>query len=155
MSKIAERLKELNIVLPPANPPAAIYTPGVKAGAFVFTAGQTPKKDGKLFYQGKIGQDVSLEEGYAAARLSCLSCLAIIQNIAGSLDKVERIVKMTGFVNAGPDFLQQSKVIDGASQLLYDIFGEAGAHARSAIGCNSLPNNAPCEIELIVKLKEE
>ena len=150
---IEDRLKELGIVLPPPNPPGAIYQPGVLVDNFIFTAGQTPKVDGKLASKGKVGKDVSLEEAQKAARLCCLSCLAIIKSIAGSLDRVERIVKMTGFVNAGPDFYQQSIVVDGASKLLYDIFGEKGGHARSAIGCASLPNDATCEIELIVKLK--
>lgn len=152
---IENKLKELNIILPLPNPPGAIYQPCVLAGNFVFTAGQTPKVDGKLVYKGKVGQEVSLEDGNKAARLCCLNCLAIIKEVAGSLDRVERIVKMTGFVSASPDFYQQSKVIDGASSLLYDIFGEAGGHARSAVGCTALPNNAPCEIELIVKLYDK
>lgn len=151
--KIAERLKELGIQLPKANPPAAVYHPGVKAGEFVFTAGQTPKVDGVLQYKGKLGQEYTVEEGRTAARLSCLSCLAIIADVAGDLDQVERIVKVTGFVNSTPEFTEQSKVIDGASTLLYDVFGEAGAHARSAVGCSSLPGDACCEIEMIVKLK--
>ncbi len=150
--RISERLKELGIELPEGNPPAAAYTPGVKAGDFIFTAGQTPKVNGKLQYTGKLGAARTVEEGRQAARLACLSCLAIIDRLAGGLDNVERIVKVTGFVNAAPDFTQQSQVIDGASQLLYDIFGEAGAHARSAVGCASLPGDASCEIEMIVKL---
>ncbi len=152
---IDDRLKELGITLPPANSPAAIYHPGVMVGGFIFTAGQTPKVNGVLQYKGKVGQEVSLEDGKKAARLCCLNCLAIIKEIAGSLDRVERILKMTGFVNASSDFYQQSQVIDGASSLLYDIFGEAGGHARSAVGCAALPNNAPCEIELIVKLHDK
>ena len=151
---IDDRLKELGITLPPANPPAAIYHPGVLAGKFIFTAGQTPKVNGVLQYKGKLGKDVTLEEGKKAARLCCLSCLAIIKSLAGGLDNVETIVKMTGFVNSDPSFTQQSKVIDGASELLYDIFGDIGAHARSAVGCSVLPNDAACEIELIVKMKK-
>ncbi len=152
---IENKLKELNIVLPMPNPPGAVYQSGVLAGNFIFTAGQTPKVDGKLVYKGKVGQDISLEEGGKAARLCCLNCLAIINEIAGSLERVERIVKMTGFVNANADFYQQSKVIDGASSLLYDVFGEVGGHARSAVGCSALPNNAACEVELIVKLQDK
>jgi len=150
---VEERLKELNIVLPKANPPAAVYCPGVQAGKLVFTAGQTPKIDGKLQYKGKLGQDLTVEEGQAAARLCILSCLAILKDVAGDLDHVERIVKLTGFVNSAPSFTQQSVVIDGASQLVYDIFGLAGAHARSALGCASLPGNACCEIEMVAVLK--
>ena len=129
-----------------------MYCPGVQAGRLVFTAGQTPKIDGKLQYTGKLGQKLTVEEGRAAARLCILSCLAILKDSAGSLDRVERIVKLTGFVNADPSFTQHSQVIDGASQLLYDIFGNAGSHARSAVGCSSLPGNACCEIEMIAAL---
>lgn len=150
---IEERLQELGIVLPKANPPAAVYYPGVQTGKLVFTAGQTPKIDGKLQYIGKLGQDLAVEAGQAAARLCILSCLAILKDAAGSLDQVERIVKLTGFVNAAPTFTQHSQVIDGASQLLYDIFGGAGSHARSAVGCASLPGNACCEIEMVAALK--
>lgn len=150
---IEKRLQELDIVLPKANPPAAVYCPGVQVGNLIFTAGQTPKIDGKLQYTGKLGQDLTVEEGQAAAQLCILSCLAILRDVAGSLDNVERIVKLTGFVNADPVFTQHSQVIDGASKLLYEIFGEAGSHARSAIGCISLPGNACCEIEMIATLK--
>lgn len=150
---IEERLQELGFVLPKANPPAAVYCPGVQAGKLIFTAGQTPKIDGKLQYTGKLGRELTVEEGQAAARLCILSCLAILKNTAGNLDRVERIVKLTGFVNADSSFTQHSQVIDGASQLLYDIFGSAGSHARSAVGCSSLPGNASCEIELVAELK--
>lgn len=150
---VEERMRELGIVLPKANPPAAVYCPGVQIGQLVFTAGQTPKIDGRLQYTGKLGLELSVEEGQAAARLCILSCLAILKDTAGSLDRVERIVKLTGFVNAVPSFTQHSQVIDGASQLLHDIFGSAGSHARSAVGCTSLPGNACCEIEMIAALK--
>lgn len=150
---VEEHLRELGIVLPKANPPAAVYCPGVQIGKLVFTAGQTPKIDGKLQYTGKVGQDLSVEDGQAAARLCILSCLAILKDTAGSLDHVERIVKLTGFVNAAASFTQHSQVIDGASQLLYDIFGGSGSHARSAVGCVSLPGNACCEIEIVAALK--
>ena len=148
-----ERLQELGIVLPKANPPAAVYCPGIQVGKLVFTAGQTPKVDGKLQYTGKLGQDLTVTEGQAAARLCVLSCLAILKDTTGSLDHVERIVKLTGFVNAALNFTQHSQVIDGASQLLYDIFGSSGSHARSAVGRTSLPGNACCEIEMIAALK--
>ena len=150
---VEERLRELGIVLPKANPPAAVYCPGVQIGQLVFTAGQTSKIDGKLQYIGKLGPEFSVEEGQAAARLCILSCLAILKDIAGSLDRVERIVKLTGFVNAVPSFTQHSQVIDGVSQLLYDIFGSSGSHARSAVGCTSLPGNACCEIEMVAAVK--
>lgn len=152
---IEERMKELGIELPKPNQPAAVYCPGVRSGGFIYTAGQTPKVDGVLQYKGKLGKDLEAEDGKAAARLSALSCLAIISELAGGLDQVERIVKVTGFVNSDPSFTAQPQVIDGASLLLYDIFGEAGAHARSAVGCSSLPGDACCEVEMIVKLKEQ
>lgn len=151
---ISDRLKQLGIELPEGNPPAAAYTPGVSAGGFIFTAGQTPKINGTLQYTGKLGRERTIDEGRQAARLACLSCLAIVKSLAGDLDQVERIVKVTGFVNSSPDFTRQSQVVDGASQLLYDIFGQAGSHARSAVGCAALPGDASCEIEMIVKLKE-
>ncbi len=150
---IEDRLQELGIVLPKANPPAAIYCPGIQVGKLVFTAGQTPKVDGKLQYTGKLGQDLTVEEGQMAAQLCILSCLAILKDTAGSLDHVKRIVKLTGFVNATPSFTQHSQVIDGASKLLYDIFGSVGSHARSAVGCVSLPGNACCEIEMVAAVK--
>lgn len=152
---VYDKLKELGIELPEANAPAAMYSPGVRAGGFVYTAGQTPKKDGKLQYTGKLGRDLDEAQGKDAARLCALSCLAIVEREAGGLDNVERIVKLTGYVNSAPDFTRQSQVIDGASELLYAVFGEAGAHARSAVGCAALPGDAACEVELIVKLKNE
>ena len=148
-----ERLKELGIVLPPPNAPVAVYVPGVIAGSFLFTAGQTPRRDGKPAYTGKLGAELSVEEGKAAARLCALSCLAIIREMAGSLDRVERIVKVNGYVNAAPDFTGHPQVINGASELLEQVFGEAGKHARAATGCASLPGNAACEVEMIVQLK--
>ncbi len=151
---IEDKLRELGLELPEPNPPAAMYAPCVVSGSLLFTAGQTPKKDGRLIFRGKLGAEITLEEGRAAAERCCLSCLALIKKYAGSLDNVERIVKLTGFVNSTPDFTQQPKVIDGASELLYKLFGEKGAHARSAVGCSSLPGDAPCEIELVVKIKE-
>jgi len=150
---IEDRLQELGIVLPKANPPAAVYCPGVQIGKLVFTAGQTPKINGKLQYTGKLGQDLTVEEGQAAARLCILSCLAILKDAAGDLDRVEWVVKLTGFVNAAPSFTQHSQVIDGASTLLCDVFGTAGSHARSAVGCTSLPGDACCEIEMVAALK--
>lgn len=152
---IEERLNELNIVLPPPNPPAAMYNPGVLVDGFLFTAGQTPKVDGKLQYKGKVGQDLTVEDAQKAARLCCLSALAIIKATVGSLDKVEKIVKVTGFVSSGLDFYEQPKVLNGASELLYELFGqEIGAHARSAVGSSALPGNAACEVELVVKIKK-
>ena len=148
------RLKELGITLPPANTPIANYVPGVRTGRLIFTSGQTPKKENTLQYQGKLGKDLRVEEGQAAARLCALSCLSIIRNLAGSLDKVKRIVKITGFVNSASDFTLQHLVVNGASDLIGEIFGEAGKHARAAVGMASLPGDAACEIEMIAEVEE-
>ncbi|MBO4873468.1 MAG: RidA family protein [Lachnospiraceae bacterium] len=148
------RLKELGITIPPANKPIANYVPGVKSGHLIFTSGQTPKASNNLQYTGKIGKDLTVEEGKEAARLCALSCLAIIRDLAGSLDKVKRVVKITGYVNSTPDFTGQPQVVNGASDLVKEIFGEAGAHARAAVGVAALPVNAACEIEMIVEVKD-
>lgn len=148
------RLKELGITLPAPNKPIANYVPGARSGRLVFTSGQTPKEGNVLKYKGKLGQDVSVEEGQAAARLCALSCLAIIRDLAGSLDNVSRIVKLTGYVNSAPDFTSQHLVVNGASDLIGEVFGEAGRHARAAVGLAALPGDAACEIEMIAELKE-
>lgn len=147
---VYEKLKELNLELPPFNPPAANYIPVVCYGNFAYTAGQTPKLAGVLQYNGKVE---SIEEGYKAARLAALNCLGQLDKMAGGLDNIERIVKVVGFVNSSADFTGQSKVIDGASDLLGEVFGEAGRHARSAVGVASLPGDAMCEVEMVVALK--
>ena len=149
---VKDRLKELGVELPQSTPPAAAYTPGVKANGFLFTAGQTPKINGALQYKGKA-DDMPLEEAQKAARMCAVNCLSIIDR-NGGLDNVERIVKVTGFVNCGLDFAQQPQVIEGASKLLMEVFGEKGVHARSAVGAASLPGNATCEVEMIVQMKE-
>ena len=149
------RLKELGITLPPANSPIGNYVPAVKSGNLIFTSGQTPKQGNSLTYTGKLGKDLSTEEGFEAARLCALSCLAILRNTAGSLNKVKRIVKLTGYVNSAPDFTDQPKVINGASDLMKAVFGEAGAHARAAVGVAALPGDAACEIELIAEIRED
>ncbi len=151
---IYDRLKELGVELPQSTPPAAAYCPGVKSGEFVFTAGQTPKVNGVLQYKGKCGTDLTLEEAQKAARMCAVNCLSIVDRLCG-LDHVVRVVKVTGFVNCGADFTKQSQVVDGASRLLYDLFGEAGAHARSAVGVASLPGGAACEVEMIFQVREQ
>ncbi|MBE3588743.1 MAG: RidA family protein [Thermoanaerobacteraceae bacterium] len=148
------RLKELGIELPAVPRPVASYVPAVKTGRFVFTSGQIPFVNGELRYKGKVGGGLSEEDGYQAARVCVLNCLSAIKQVAGSLDNIERIVKVTGFVNSAPGFNRQPFVINGASDLLGEIFGEAGYHARSAVGVNELPLDAAVEVELIVKLKD-
>ena len=149
---VKDRLKELGVELPASTPPAAAYTPCVRANGFLFTAGQTPKINGVLQYKGKA-DELPLEEAQKAARMCAVNCLSIIDR-NGGLDNVERIVKVTGFVNCGLDFAKQSQVVDGASKFLVDVFGDKGVHARSAVGVASLPGNAACEVEMIVQRKE-
>lgn len=151
---IENRMVDLNLVLPALNRPAAAYIPGVMEGDLLFVSGQTPKVNGVLQYKGKLGSEISEEEGYQAAKLCALNCLAVVSELAGGLEKVQRIVKVTGFVNSTSDFTGHSQVLNGASDLFNLIFEERGTHARSAIGVNALPGSAVCEVELIVKLKE-
>ncbi|WP_027355375.1 RidA family protein [Desulfofundulus thermocisternus] len=148
------KLQAMGIELPVAPKPVASYVPAVKVDRLVFTSGQIPFWNGELRYKGKVGGDLSEEEGYQAARLCVLNCLAVVKQVAGSLDKIERIVKLTGFVNSAPGFNRQPFVVNGASDLLGEIFGEAGQHARSAVGVNELPLDAAVEVELVALLKE-
>lgn len=131
MGAIEQRLRDLGFALPALNQSAANYVPGVLCGDVVFISDQTPKRDGKLVYKGKLGADVSKEKGYQAAQLCALNCLAALEELV-VLDNVERIVRMTGYLNSESDFLDQSQFINGASDLLGNLFGEQGKHARSA-----------------------
>lgn len=149
---IQQRLAELNIELPPVAAPAGSYVPTVQSGSLVFTAGQIPFADGKVQFPGRLGENVSVEEGQQAARLCVLNGLAALQAHLGSLDRIRRIVKVVGFVASAPGFTEQPQVMDGASDLLGNIFGEAGAHARSAVGVAALPRGAAVEVELVVEV---
>ena len=146
------RLKALKIELPPAPKPVASYIPAVRTGNLIFLAGQGPLLDGKPTMTGKVGKDLSEEDGYKAARATVLVSLAALRAEIGSLDRVTRVVKVVGFVNSAPGFTRQPWVLNGASDLLIEIFGEAGRHARSAVGVSELPFNIPVEIELIVEV---
>lgn len=148
------RVRELGIQIPALPPPAAIYVPAVRTGDLVFASGQTPTVDGVLQVHGKLGGEVSIEQGQQAARLAALNCVAEVRGLLGSLDRVARIVRLTGFVASATGFAQQPAVVNGASQLIEEVFGEAGRHARSAIGVAELPGGAPVEIELIVEARE-
>lgn len=152
--KYEEKLQELGFYVPPATIPVANYAPGVISGDTIYVSGQLPMVDGKLKYQGKLGADYSVEEGYEAARTCALNGLGIVKALIGDLDRVERIVKITGFVNCVAEFTDQPKVVNGASDLLGQVFGDTGVHARSAVGAAALPLGACCEVELIVKIKE-
>lgn len=153
MGTISKRLAELNIQLPKAPKPAGAYVPAVITGNLIFASGQTPTVDGVLKYTGKVGREVSLEEAYEAARLSAINCLAEMEAVLGDLDRIKRIVKVTGYVASAEGFGLQPKVVNGASELLEGIFGENGRHARAAIGVSELPINAPVEVEIIAEIK--
>lgn len=151
--KIEKRIEELGFELPEPPKPAAVYSPAVLSDKFVFVSGQTPKDGSQLVYKGRLGKDLTLEDGYKASQIAVLRAISAVKAEVGDLDDIERIVKLTGYVNSSEDFFSQSKVIDGASELLEKIFGEAGKHARVAIGSNVLPGNAAVEIELTVKTR--
>ncbi len=148
-----KRIQELGLTIPPTPKPAANYVPAVKTGKLIFASGQTPTVNGQLSIKGKLGREVSIEEGQQAARISLLNALSAVRSVAGSLDEITRIVKLNGSVASAEGFGQQPQVINGASLLLEDIFGETGKHARAALGLAELPNGAPVEIELIVEVR--
>lgn len=151
--KPSEKLDSLRIQLPPAPKPVAAYVPGVLVDGWIYVSGQLPFKDGELQYKGKVGLEITAEQGFAAARLCALNCLAVAADLAGSIDNIERVVKVTGFVNSARGFTEQPLIINGASELLGSIWGPAGAHARAAVGVNELPLNAAVEIEMIFKIR--
>ena len=148
-----QKLKEMGIVLPESPKPLANYVRAVRTGNLLFVSGHGPYNDGKTLILGKLGKEVTIEEGYKTARNVALNCLASIRAALGSLDKVKRVVKLLGMVNCAEDFKDQPKVINGASDLLVEIFGEAGRHARSAVGMQALPNQIPVEIEMILEVE--
>ena len=146
------RLAELGVKLPPVVKPVAAYVPAVRTGNLVYTSGQLPMQAGSLAQMGHVGGDVSPEEGKALARICALNALAAVDSLVG-IDAVTRVVKVVGFVASAPGFNGQPGVVNGASELLGEVFGEAGTHARSAVGVSELPLNAPVEVELIVEVK--
>ena len=152
MSAIEDRLKELGLQLPTVSKPVAAYVPAIVTGNLVFTAGQLPFVDGKLEATGKVGAEVSAEDAANLARTCALNALAAASSVIGSLDRVTRVVKVVGFVASSPDFSGQPGVVNGASELLGEIFGEPGQHARSAVGVAVLPLDAPVEVEVQVEL---
>jgi enamine deaminase RidA (YjgF/YER057c/UK114 family) len=149
-----ERLAALGLVLPKVSPPLAAYVPAVRTGDYVYTAGQLPVVDGQLLATGKVGADIGAVEASALARTCALNALAAVASVTGGLDAIRRIVKVTGFVASAPSFTQQAQVINGASELLIEVFGEAGRHARSAVGMAVLPLDAPVEVELIAEVRD-
>ncbi|MGZ4582970.1 MAG: RidA family protein [Mycobacterium sp.] len=145
------RLEQLGLTLPEVVAPLASYVPAVRTGNLVYTAGQLPMEAGKLVATGKVGAEVNPEQGKAMARLCALNALAAVNSVAG-IDAVTRVVKVVGFVASAPGFTGQPGVVNGASDLLAEIFGDDGAHARSAVGVSELPLDAPVEVELIVEV---
>jgi enamine deaminase RidA (YjgF/YER057c/UK114 family) len=146
-------LKKLNVVLPELPPLGGLYLRVRRVGNLAFVSGQGPNIGGKPAHIGKVGREVTVEQGQEAAKACALNALAVLEDSLGSLDNVVNVVKVLGFVASAPDFNEQPKVINGCSQFLIDVFGESGRHARSAIGTNELPGNIPVEIEFIFEVK--
>ena len=149
---IEEKLKSLNITLPSPPKPAGAYIPVVKSGNTVYVSGQIPIEDGKVTFKGKVPSVQSLEQAQKAARLCAINALAQLKSELGSLDKISKILRVSGFVNSESDFTEQPKVINAASDLLFEIFGEKGQHSRIAVGVASLPLGATVEIDMIVEI---
>ncbi|MET8053526.1 MULTISPECIES: RidA family protein [Streptosporangium] len=148
-----ERLAELGLTLPEVVPPLAAYVPAVRSGDHVYTSGQLPVVDGKLKASGKVGAEVGVEDAYELARICALNALAAVASEAGGLSNIVRIVKVVGFVASAPGFTGQPQVVNGASELLTAVLGDAGRHARSAVGVAVLPLDAPVEVEVIAEVR--
>ncbi|MDE3019254.1 MAG: RidA family protein [Nitrospirota bacterium] len=146
-------LKELGLELPSPPTPVATYVPAVLAGDLLFVSGVLPVRDGRLVQAGKLGREVTVEQGYESARLAALNALAIVRQELGTLDRVRRVVRLVGHVASAEGFVQQPAVVNGASDLLVKLFGDAGRHARVAVGAAQLPLNAPVELELILQVR--
>ena len=151
---IEEKLNELGVSLPTAPKPAGSYVPIVVSGKLAFVSGQIPIKDGQVIYQGKVGIEQSIEQAQKAAKLCIINGLAQINTYFGTLDNLENIIKISGFVNSAQDFTEHPKVINAASDFLVEIFGEEGRHSRIAIGVSSLPLNATVEIDMLVEISD-
>jgi enamine deaminase RidA (YjgF/YER057c/UK114 family) len=149
---IKEKLDTLGITLPTPPKPAGSYIPVVRTGNLVFVSGQIPIKDGKILYSGKVTKDLSIQDAQKGARLCAINALAQLKSEFGNLEKISKIVRVSGFVNSPPEFTEQPKVINGASDLLFEIFEEKGQHTRIAVGVSSLPLNSAVEIDLIVEI---
>lgn len=153
MATIADSLEAFENSLPEAPQPVGSYVTAVQSGNLVFTSGALPVKDGLVLYQGKVGSiTVSLEEGIEAAKLCCINQLSVLKQHLGSLSRIERVIKLTGYVNCVDDFSMQPQVINGASDMLAEVFGEKGRHTRAAVGVNALPLNASVEIDMVVQV---
>ena len=148
-----EKLMQMGVTIPETVKPLAAYIPAMQVGNLVMTSGQVPISAGVVKYQGKVGKDLSEEEGKAAAKLCAINCLSAVKSVIGNLDKIKRILKLTVFIASAEGFTAQPKVANGASELIGEIFGDAGKHVRSAVGVSELPLNSAVEIEMIVEMK--
>ncbi len=151
--RIEQELRKLGFALPTPQPVAA-YVPAVRSGDLIFTAGQGPTVDGKPKFTGKVGRELTEEQGYQAAQLCVVNCLACVKSLIGDLDRVEQVVKLLGFVACVDGFTRQPWVVNGASELLIRLYGDRGKHARSAIGTNQLPLDIPVEVEMVVRVRD-
>jgi enamine deaminase RidA (YjgF/YER057c/UK114 family) len=150
---VAERLEALGLTLPSVPVPVANYVPARQFGNMVFASGQTPTVDGVLTMRGKLGEEISIEQGQEGARMSVLNCLAAVADLIGGLDRIEAVLKLTGYVASAPGFVDQPTVVNGASVLLEEVLGDAGKHARAALGLAELPGGAPVEVDLVVAVR--
>ena len=149
------KLQELGLTLPEPAKPVAAYVPAVQVSGTVYTSGQIPLVKGEVKYKGKLGQEFTVEEGYEAAKICALNCRAAAKGVIGNLDRIEKVIKVVGFVNSAPGFTDQPKVVNGASELLGKVFGPAGEHARSAVGVAELPLGVAVEVEMIFQIKAD
>jgi len=154
MSAVEDRLAALGLAVPEVVPPVAAYVPAVRSGSYVYTSGQLPMVAGAMPAVGKVGAEVTPEQGKELAQACALNAIAAVKALIGDLDKVVRVVKVVGFVASSPDFTGQPGVVNGASELLGKAFGDAGVHARSAVGVVALPLDAPVEVEMIVEVAD-
>lgn len=145
-----ERAKSIGLKIPQAATPIGAYLLAVQGGTLLFTAGQGPVRDGISLFKGKVGRDLTVEDAYEAAKLAALNCLAAARSILGTLDRIERVVKVNGYVNSAPGFTDQAKVMNGASDLLAQLFGEKGRHARTSVGVSELPQDIAVEVDLVL-----
>lgn len=153
MGEVEDRLKELGLELPEPPEPLAQYVPAIRAGDTVFTAGHLPMRGGALICTGRLGEEVSLEQGQECARACALNALSAVRDLIGDLNHVQEVVQLRGFVASTQDFTDQPEVLNGASELMVTLFGEPGQHVRSAVGVSVLPRNAPVELEVVVRVR--
>ena len=149
---IEEKINQMGIEIPEAAKPLAAYIPALKVGNLIMTSGQVPVSNGVIKFQGKLGKDLSEDEGKEAAKLCAINCLSAVKSLIGNLDKIKRVVKLTVFVNSSTGFTAQPKVANGASEFIVEVFGDIGKHVRSAVGVNELPLNSAVEIEMVVEV---